>query len=101
MIFFYIDLLHRDEQLDSDINRDSDHSENNLNSEYKMSLIKQDTDSDFYKYMKENNKNLLDFGISDDDDDNDDDDDDDDDVDSSVDLDDAYISEENLEVCFY
>ena len=41
MVFFYIDLLHKDELLDNDINRDSDHSENNLNSEYKISLIKE------------------------------------------------------------
>ncbi|KAG5330616.1 NOC2L protein, partial [Acromyrmex charruanus] len=84
-----------DEQLDSDINRDSDHSESNLNPEHKKSLIKlQDIDPDFYKYMKENDKNLLDFEISDDDDDDDDDN-------SLVDLDDAYISEENLEIASY
>lgn len=88
MIFFYID--EDTEQLDSNYS-DSDHSESNLNpAEHKNSLMKlQDTDPDFYKYMKENDKNLLDFGVSDDDDDN-----------SSVDLDDGHISNENLEVCF-
>lgn len=85
--------IDQDEQLDSDINRDSDHSESNLNPEHKKSLIKlQDTDPDFYKYMKENDKNLLDFETSDDDDDDDN---------SLVDLDDAYISEENLEIASY
>ncbi|KYQ51750.1 Nucleolar complex protein 2 like protein [Trachymyrmex zeteki] len=79
------------EQLDSNYS-DSDHSESNLNpAEHKNSLMKlQDTDPDFYKYMKENDKNLLDFGVSDDDDDN-----------SSVDLDDGHISNENLEVASY
>ncbi|KAG5327214.1 NOC2L protein, partial [Pseudoatta argentina] len=86
--------IYEDEQLDSDINRDSDYSESNLNPEHKKSLIKlQDIDPDFYKYMKENDKNLLDFEISDDDDDDDDN--------SLVDLDDAYISEENLEIASY
>ncbi|TGZ37887.1 nucleolar complex protein 2-like isoform X1 [Temnothorax longispinosus] len=68
---------------------DSD-SESNLNpAEYKRSLIKlQDTDPDFYEYLKENDQDLLDLEVSDDgDDDN-----------YSVDSDDRHISNKNLKV---
>lgn len=59
VIFFYAD--EDSEQYDSD----SD-SEGNLDStEHKRSLIKlQDTDPDFYEYLKENDKNLLNFEVS-------------------------------------
>ncbi|XP_018397154.1 PREDICTED: nucleolar complex protein 2 homolog [Cyphomyrmex costatus] len=53
---------------------DSDNSEDNLDpAEHKKSLIKlKDTDPEFYQYLKDNDKNLLDFKVSDDEDDKDD-----------------------------
>lgn len=88
-ISIFVIFLHADAE---DGERSDSDGESNLSpAGHKRSLIKsQDTDPSSYGYQKKNDKNLSDTGVSDDkDDDN-----------SSVDLDDRYISNENLKVFF-
>lgn len=84
----------KDENADED---EANSSESDMDPvEHKKSLMKlKQTDPEFYTYLKENDKNLLEFNISDDDGM---DDDDDDEEASSNELDTKHIPSDRLEV---
>ncbi|XP_015589405.1 nucleolar complex protein 2 homolog [Cephus cinctus] len=72
-------------------NSDSEESDMDL-TDHKKSLMKlKDTDPEFYSYLKQNDKKLLDFNVSDDEDD-------DDDKSSVNDADMKHVPDENLEI---
>ncbi|XP_012143161.2 nucleolar complex protein 2 [Megachile rotundata] len=81
----------KDENVNENVDEDeADSSENDMDPmEHKKSLMKlKQTDPEFYTYLKENDKNLLEFNISDDDDEED----------SSNELDTKHIPSDRLEV---
>ncbi|XP_076628570.1 nucleolar complex protein 2 [Colletes latitarsis] len=103
------DMVNKDfeNDMDSDCYKDKDEnayeddagsSEDDIDPrEHKKSLMKlKQTDPEFYTYLKENDKNLLEFNISDDE--NNDIDDDDDDKSSLNELDTRHVPNTHLEV---